>query len=443
MFVWVISILLVIVVACFANVAFAENFVIKGDFIYSNPDRSLNKHSDSYCVCIDGISQGIFNEIPQEYANLKLIDHSNYVIIPGLVDLHLHASQFNLRGLGMDEELLDWLKKYTFLEEKNFEDKEYAKITYANFVKELVESPTTRAVIFGTIHFDTCLLLMEILDKSGLDTYVGKVNMDRNSPEYYVENTEQSIADTEKYIIESSKFKNTKPIITPRFVPSCSDKLMEGINRLRKKYNLPVQSHLSENPDEIKWVKELCPYASCYGGVYDYFNLLNDDTIMAHCVYSTPEEVDLIKQKGTYIAHCPTSNCNLASGIAPINDYLQKGLKVGFGTDIAAGHDLSVFNEMSCAVQVSKMRNCYIDPSIPPITAEDAFYMATLGGGEFFGNVGSFEKGFEFDALIIDDSNVHTNLKDVKLKTRLKRIIYLYDNCKLISKYVKGNELLN
>ena len=280
---------------------------------------------------------------------------------------------------------------------------------------------------------------MEMLDDTNLITFVGKVNMDRNSPDFYIENTEQSIIDT-RWMIEKSNFLHTKPIITPRFIPTCSDTLMKELSNIIKEYNLPMQSHLSENENEILWVKKLCPWSKFYGDVYDSYSMMNNKTIMAHCVFSSDDEIDLMKKTNTFVAHCPSSNASLSSGIAPIKKYLSKNLNVGFGSDVAGGYSLSIFNEMVIAILMSKMYQKYIDKNQNPLTINEVFYMATLGGGEFFGNVGSFEKGYEFDAIVLDDNEIQTS-REFNIAQRFERIIYLWQKVKLESKIVKGKKI--
>lgn len=419
-----------------------NSFIIKGDFYFSSEERKLLNYSNSYCVVENGISQGIFKEIPKKYMNLQEIDHSGNMIMPGLVDLHLHAPQYSFRGMGMDLELLQWLNEYTFPEEHKYADVEYADRAYQIFADDLKRSYTTRAVVFGTIHTNTTLMLMEKLEKAGLCSYVGKVNMDRNAPDYYIEEAKESLVETKRFIEEAERrFKKTKPIITPRFIPTCTDSLMRGLAEIQKERQLPVQSHLSENRSEIEWVKELCPEAEFYGDAYDRFGLFGNGckTIMAHCVSSTEMELERMRTNGVYVAHCPNSNMNLSSGIAPVRRLLDKGIHVGIGTDIAGGHTLSVLDEMVSAVQASKMRWRYVDDE-EPITIIDAFYMATRGGGSFFGNVGSFDRGYEFDAIVIDDSTAATSM-ELDSVSRFVRALNLGAECCIKEKYVGGLKL--
>ena len=161
---------------------------------------------------------------------------------------------------------------------------------------------------------------------------------------------------------------------------------------------------------------------------------------MAHCVHSTDEEIQMIKDHGVYIAHCPASNTDIGSGIAPIRHYLNKGLHVGLGTDIAAGFSLSIFRAIADTIQVSKLRWRLMDQNQSPITLEEAFYMATIGGGSFFGKVGTFEKGYQFDALVLDDSNL-SHPQEISSRDRLERLVYLSDDRNLTAKYVQGRKV--
>lgn len=417
-----------------------RNFIMKGNIIFSKDKSELNVQKHAYLVCVDGLCAGVFETLPEKYQDLPCEDYEDCLIIPGMTDLHVHAPQYSYRGLGMDMELIDWLNAHAFPEESKFTDLEYAKRAYSIFVNDLVKSTTTRACIFGTLHKDATLLLMELLEDSGMKAYVGKVNMDRNSPNILrEESVEEASKITEQWILEAERFDNVRQILTPRFIPSCSDELMREISRLQKKYELPMQSHLSENLGEIEWVKELCPDSKFYGDAYDQFELFGGEcpTIMAHCVHSSEEEIALMKEKNVFVAHCPQSNTNIASGIAPIRIYLDKDMKVGLGSDVAGGAHLSIMRAMTDAIQCSKLRWRMYDQSLKPLNFEEAFYLATKGGGEFFGKVGSFEEGYEFDALVLDDENL-PHPQELTLKERIERIVYLGDDRNVKSKYVAG-----
>ena len=244
-----------------------NSWIVKGMICYSKTKDELAVMENGYLVCCQGILQGVYPAIPEKFSSLPLTDYKDALIFPGMTDLHLHAPQYPFCGLGMDLELLEWLETHTFPEESRYQSLDYAQKAYTIFTEDLANSPTTRAVIFGTIHTPATKLLMDKLEATNLKTYVGKVNMDQNCPDCLREaDACAALEDTRIWLSDTmDAYENTKPILTPRFVPTCSAALMEGLGNLQKQYDLPVQSHLSENPSEVDWVKELHPWSSCYG----------------------------------------------------------------------------------------------------------------------------------------------------------------------------------
>lgn len=418
-----------------------KDFVLKGNICYSKDIHTLKVVEQGYLVCVDGRSAGVYRELPQRYKGLPLEDYGERLLVPGLVDLHIHAPQYSFRGLGMDLELLEWLNTRTFPEEAKYIDKEYARKAYSIFADSMKASATTRACIFATLHREATEILMDLMEETGLKTMVGKVNMDRNSPEFLMEEgAEASAGETLRWLSDiEGRYQNTEPILTPRFIPTCSDRLMERLKEIQTRYNLPLQSHLSENQGEISWVRELCPWAEFYGDAYDRFGLFGKGvrTVMAHCVWPAERETERMKENGVFIAHCPQSNTNLSSGIAPVRMFLDQGIQVGLGTDVAGGSGESVFRAMADAIQVSKLRWRLVDEKQKPLTAEEAFYLGTKGGGAFFGKVGSFEEGYELDAVALDDSALK-HPQTLGIKERLERFIYLSDERHIHAKYVSG-----
>lgn len=399
------------------------------------------------CLAIRGNTvESVYNE--NDFKKLTIhpdmdavADYGDCLIIPGMADLHLHAPQYAFRGLGMDCELLDWLEKHAFQEEIKYNDLEYADTAYRMFLDDLHKSPTTRACLFATVHKESALTLAKLLDDAGYPMYVGKVNMDRNCPAGLQEpSAETSVNDTRWFIEKvQSECRHVKPILTPRFVPSCSDTLLEGLGELCREYALPVQSHLSETPAEVRLVRELAPTSRFYGDAYDRYGLFGtlSPTVMAHCVYSDGNELAKMKENGVYIAHCPNSNTSLASGIAPVRKYWEYGLSIGLGTDIAGGFSLSMLRAIQDAVSVSKLYWRLVDSTQLPLTFSQAFYMATAGGGAFFGKTGTFLPGYEADVVVLDDSGLPCPF-DLRPEERLERLCYLADSDVVAAKYVQG-----
>lgn len=415
---------------------------LKGTIVFTPTKDKLEIYEDSYIIIEDGKVLDIVEELDNSYKNVEIEDYSGKLIIPGFVDLHLHAVQYPNRGLGLDKELLPWLETYTFPEEGRYSDLEYAEKVFKRLINELWRVGTLRSVIFSSIHKESTELLLDMFIESGLGAYVGKVNMDRNTADYLTEDMEESLKDTEEIILKYiDKSTLVRPIITPRFAPTCSDELLEKLGNLPEKYKVPIQSHLNENKSEIEWVKELFPNSKDYASVYNDFNLFGvTNTVMAHCVYNTDEEIDLMAKNGVYAAHCPYSNYNLSSGVMPVRKYLDKGVNVGLASDISGGNSLSIPSVMYGTIQASKMTWLNSGKRLNPLTFNEAFYLGTKGGGSFFGEVGSFEKEYEFDALVIDDSEL-SDIRELTVEERIQRYIYIGDDRHIVARYVRGEKI--
>ena len=431
-----------------------NSFILKGNICHTPCLGSLEIREHACIVCAEGTCRGIFDnisQIPEQYGALEVIDCGDSLVLPGMVDLHIHAPQYAFRGTGMDYELLKWLDQVTFPEEIRYADTGYAARAYEIFSNGLKKGATTRAVLFATRHRPATELLMELMEQSGLVSYVGKVNMDRGATEALEEESAEISAHVTYGWINAvkDKFARTKPILTPRFIPCCTDELMEKLRDIQTKYGVAVQSHVSENLGEIEFVHQLRPNNKFYGEVYDEYNMfgLNHNngsdvkTIMAHCIWSCDEEIEMMKKQNVFVVHCPASNTNVVAGIAPIRKYIEAGLKIGLGSDVAGGQTESMFRAITDAIQVSKLRWRLVDQGDKPLTFAESFYLATKGGGEFFGKVGSFEEGYEFDAVILDDSHC-PHPQELTIAERLERAAYLSADLNGIkAKYVAGKKV--
>lgn len=417
--------------------------IYKGNILFTKIKDKFEIIENGFIIVKNGKILDLYKNLPSEYQNFEVIDFDDNLIIPGMNDLHCHAPQFRNLGMAMDKELIPWLDNYTFPEEGKFKNIEYSDKVYKNFIKEVWRHGTTRIAVFATVHKESSIRLMDLFKQSGLGALVGKVNMNINCTDDLLEDTEKSISDTE-YILENyyNADELVNPIITPRFIPSCNSELLKSLGDLAIKYNVPTQSHLSENLGEIDWVKQLQPESEFYGDAYNRFNLFGQTkTLMAHCVYSCDKELELMKQNNVFAVHCPNSNLNLGSGIMPVRKFLDNNINIALGSDISGGHDLSIFKVMVNAIQCSKLLWVNSNKQVDFLTLSEAFYMATKGGGSFFGKVGSFEKNYDFDALVLDDSNL--NPESYSLIERLERFIYIGDDRNIIHRYVRGEEILD
>lgn len=412
---------------------------LKGNIIHTPVFGEYTIVPRGFVVYEDGLVQGVHAALPIEHQDAAVTDYGDQLIIPGFVDMHLHAPQFANRGLGLDKELLPWLETYTFPEESKYSSLDFAEKAYKKFVKTLWQQGTTRAIVFATLHREASELLMDLMAEAGLGGYVGKVNMDRNSPDFYIESTRESLEETERFILETQdRHALVKPIITPRFVPTCSADLMEGLGKLSAKYGVPVQSHLSENTGENAWVKELHPEIKDYASVYDTYGLFGQQkTVMAHCVHVTDDEIALMASNQVYVAHSPHSNNNLSSGIAPVRKMVEAGVPVGLASDVSGSHEIAMPRIITAAAQASKMKWLESGKAFTALNTQELFYLTTKGGGSFFGKVGSFETGYAMDALVIDDASL-ADVNERCLEERLQRYLYCGDDRNIHVRYVQG-----
>ncbi|KDR94358.1 guanine deaminase [Peptoclostridium litorale DSM 5388] len=410
--------------------------IIKGNIAYTKTLEKFEIHEDSFIVAKDGKIEGIYADIPSKYRSFEIEDYGDRIIIPGFVDLHVHAAQYMQSGIGMTRQLLEWLNDYTYNLERKFQDEEFAEMAYEAFADKLLSVGTLRSCIFASSSTKGTQILFEALRKKGLGAYVGKVNMDTNAPGFIIESTKNSIEGT-KQLIEMYKGEGlVKPIITPRFAPTSTKGLLKELGDLAVKYGIPVQSHVNENREEMEWVREIFPDNKSYIDVYDSNSLFGQTpTVMAHAIYLEEEEIEYMREKGVFIAHCPDSNINVRSGIMPLRKYIDRGLKIGLGSDVAGGHKIGMNEAIVRAVQLSKILNI-MDKSYRPVEFSEAFYIGTKGGGEFFGNTGSFEDGYSLDALVIEDEKAIA--QNYSILDRLEKFIYTGDDRNICARYVEG-----
>ena len=388
----------------------------------------------------DGVIEGVFDRLPERFQNAQLADYGDALIMQSFCDMHLHAPQYPMLGMGMDLPLLDWLNTYTFRTESRFSDPDYARMHYRSLAERLVGYGTTRVCMFSSLHTDATLILMEELERRGISGYVGKVNMDRSSPDYYCETTEESKRETLRWLDACDRFSRIRPMLTPRFTPSCSDELMAWLGRLANERNLPVQSHLSENTSEIELVRSLHPDCAQYWETYDTDGLFKSDTLMAHCVYSDAREREAIRSHGVTVVHCADSNTNIASGIAPVRTMLDEGLKVVLGSDIAGGAHLSMLNVIQMSIRASKNKRIESGWTVPFLSVAEGYYLGTTAGALYFGAKPGFQKGDRLHAVVIDD-RVYPDTERLSLRERFDRAVYIAEPKDIVAVYGEGKRL--
>ena len=377
-----------------------------------------------------------------ERADAEYIDYGDKLLMPSFVDMHLHAPQYPMLGMGMDLPLMEWLNTYTFKTEARFADNNYARRTYRRLANDLITGGTTRVCMFSSLHTDATLILMEELERAGVTGYVGKVNMDRNGGATLQETTEESKRETLRWLDECKRFEHIKPILTPRFTPSCTNELMAWLGKLSEERGLYVQSHLSENGGEIAFVKELHPDCGQYWETYAKYGLWKDHTVMAHCVHSDEREREALLRHNVVVAHCAGSNINICSGVAPIRTMLREGVWVTLGSDIAGGAILAMNRVITMSIRASKILHMQTDGEAEFLTVDEAYYLGSTAGHRYFGADGGFAKGQPLHAIVVDDGVLTEPVRELTLRERFERSIYLMDKSAIRAVWSDGRQVV-
>lgn len=383
---------------------------VRGQLIYFKADPFFNDYQHSFIHEADGLiivqdglitAVGPYQQIKYQLPTGCTIDHfPDCLISPGFVDTHIHYPQTEIIG-AYGKQLLDWLNEYTFVVEQKYADKNYAAKKAEFFCHELAKNGTTTALVFCTVHPSSVDALFEAAEKLNMRIIGGKVLMDRHAPEALLDTPEKGYEESKALIKKWHGKGRNLYAITPRFAPTSSEAQLELAGQLWKEHpGVYVQSHVSENLKEIEWVKELFPKAKGYLDVYEKFGLLGKRALMAHGVHLDESELCRCHETGTAIAHCPTSNLFLGSGlfsVAKAKDS-KRPVEVGLGTDIGAGTSFSLLQTMNESYKVAQL-NTY------PLDALKAFYLATLGGAKALqleDKIGTFKAGHEADFVVLN-----------------------------------------
>lgn len=411
-----------------------------GDIIYSETREALTVKPDSYIAVDGGRVTGIYPEIPESLKGAEVVDCGRGVIIPAFSDLHVHASQYVQRGVGMDLLLYDWLNTYTFPQEANFRDTDYARSVYRAFTKELILHGSFHANVFTTIHREAANVLAQEMESRGLYGYIGKVNMDINSPENLCETVPGALYETERFLEENSGNRTAKPILAPRFAPTCSMELMKGLGRLGHRYSVGLHTHLVESIWEAAESVRMYPECGSDAGIYEAAGLMdNGPVIFAHFIFPTDDDIRLVKKCNAITVHCPDATANVIAGAMRAGALSDDGIRVAIGSDVGAGQGLPVYRQIASAIRLSKLKSFYEPDGNRALTLADAFYMATKAGGSVFGRVGSFEEGCLFNALVLD--GLDDEFAPLTPEKRLERFCYAGDDRNIVRRYIEGNEI--
>ncbi|WP_290703021.1 guanine deaminase [Amphritea sp.] len=331
-------------------------------------------------------------------AEVPVQQYENALIIPGFIDTHIHYPQIGMIA-SYGEQLLDWLENYTFPAEEKFVDKQHAREVSEIFLTELLRNGTTTALVFGTVHPESVDAFFSCAEQKNLRMIAGKVMMDRNAPPSLIDTPDSSYRDSKELIERWHGKGRLHYAVTPRFAPTSTPEQLAIAGKLLTEYDdLYMHTHLSENKNEIAWVKELFPEQTGYLDVYDHHKLLGKRSVFAHGVHLCEDECQRLADTDSAIAFCPTSNLFLGSGLFNLPQAEQYKIKVGMGTDVGAGTSFSMLQTLNEAYKVMQLQGKKLHPF-------KSFYLATLGGAQALAldqHIGNLEPGTDADFVVLD-----------------------------------------
>ena len=327
-----------------------------------------------------------------------MYDYQDHLIMPGFVDTHIHFPQQEVIG-SYGTQLLEWLQTYTFPAECKYADKDYAREMAGMFLKTLLRHGTTTALVFCTVHPQSAEALFEEAERLNMRLIAGKVIMDRNAPEALLDTPESCYTECKELIEIWHNRGRLSYALLPRFAPTSTPEQLEQVQRLKQEHpDCYMQTHLAENLDECAWVKELFPERRSYLDVYHHYNLTGPHSTFAHAIHLDEEDYRVMKETGSGIAFCPTSNLFLGSGLFPLRKAQEHNIPVGLATDVGGGTSFSILQTLNEAYKVMQMQG-------DKLPALEGFYLATLGGAhslQLDDRIGNFEPGKEADFVVVD-----------------------------------------
>jgi guanine deaminase len=407
-------------------------------------ESAVERLDDGLLIVEDGrvVNVGEAVELlPTLAAGAAVVDYSGKLIVPGLIDCHVHYSQVDIIA-SYGEQLLDWLNRYAYPAEMRFEDEAYAKSVADFFLDELLRNGTTTAVVFATVFPQSVDAIFAAAEERNMRLVAGKVLMDEHCPEG-LRDDPQSAYDDSRALIEKWHGKGRLGYaITPRFALTSSAAQLEAAGRLAAEYpDTWVHTHLAENQEEVDEIARQFPDRHSYLDVYDHFGLLRDRSVFAHCLHLDGADRALMAEKGGAGAICPTSNLFLGSGLFDLQAMVDAGVKIGLATDVGGGTSLSMLRTMSAGYKVLHLQG----QSLP---ASRALYLATLGAAEALrldSAIGNFEAGKEADFIVLDAAASHITARRAasaeSLEELLFALIFLGDDRNVAATYLQGSSV--
>lgn len=373
-----------------------------GDPFYGSELESVRYIADGLLVVKEGtiVDFGEYTQLAEKYGGVAIADYSGKLILPGLIDTHIHYPQFEMIA-AYGEQLLEWLNKYVFPTEGKFEDKDYAQKIASLFLDELLKQGTTTALVFATVHPQSVDAFFEEASRRNLRMISGKVLMDRHAPDFLTDTPETAYEQSKQLIQKWHKNGRLLYAITPRFAVTSTDEQLRLAGKLLAEFpDVYLHTHISENLKEVAWVAELFPESSGYLDAYDRAGLVGEKSVFAHGVHLTDAEFKRLSEAKSAISFCPTSNLFLGSGLFKLHQAksIDHPVKVGLGTDVGAGTSFSLLQTANEAYKVVQLQQ-------QSLSAFKALFLATLGGARALSledKLGNFDLGKEADFIVLD-----------------------------------------
>ena len=381
---------------------------IRGDFLHCLADPGPDGDAAALDTVRDGILlvrdgridalQPAATLLPQLGAEVVVDDWRGHLVVPGFIDTHVHYPQVDVIA-SHGTQLLDWLERYTFPQERRFAERTHADGVAEFFLDRLLENGTTTAAVFCTVHPQSADAFFEAAQRRTLRMIAGKVLMDRNCPDDLRDTPDTGYRDSKALIERWHGRERLGYAITPRFAPTSSPEQLAVCGRLAREHpDVWIQSHVAENPGEVAWVRELFPAARSYLDVYDRAGLLRERAIYGHCIWLDDADRARMAHGGAAAAFCPTSNLFLGSGLFDYRRARAAGMRTGLATDIGGGTSYSMLTTMAEGYKVQQLLGTTLHPA-------EALYLATLGGARSLGledRIGNFALGKEADFVVLD-----------------------------------------
>jgi len=372
------------------------------DPFYVSEAESVRYIADGLLILEDGKIKalGPYESLQPQYATVPVTAYPGMLIMPGFIDTHIHFPQTGIIA-AYGEQLLEWLNKYIFPTESKFKDKDYAQNVAAIFLDELLKNGTTTALVFAAVFPESVEAFFEAAEQRKLRMVAGKVMMDRNAPDYITDTAETSYQESKRLIEKWHKRGRLRYAVTPRFAPTSTNEQLQLAGQLLQEFpDVLMHTHISENINEVTWVKELFPDCQGYLDAYDQAGLVGDRSVFAHGIHLTDAEFERLSVAQSAIAFCPTSNLFLGSGLFKIEQAksVDRPVKVGLGTDVGAGTSFSILQTANEAYKVAQLRQQKLSPF-------KALFLATLGGARALclaDVIGNFDPGKEADFVVLD-----------------------------------------